>query len=281
MKIRLIEEFKKYSIDTWNRVQFSRAIENLKTYEVTLTQNLVYHYFLLSREFELPIKIYEAENETINGNDIEFAIETKQGYVLLPMQAKTIKKDDKYSTINHIVKGKYQIDLLEKYARKVNGIPLYLFYNTLNEPYRLDENFIQSLDDELELYGCSICKKEDLERFRKKHKWEMPKFSDIHPKYGIPLHHLIEVIGKDLQTCRIFNQSDLIEYGVKFYGKEEVIESFKGKNLSPPPSIGYIPNPKAEEGKEVENLSIEYAPRYRVIISSDLNFNRPSIRIIG
>jgi len=92
-----------FAYDTWTRLEFTRKTKSIKTSEVTITQNLIYNCYLLSRQFDLPIRVYEAIDESINGYDIEFAGETSEGYVLFPTQAKIIKNNGKYDTISHRV----------------------------------------------------------------------------------------------------------------------------------------------------------------------------------
>lgn len=276
-EFNLIKWFQEFSFDTWSRLELTRRSKSIKTNEVTITQNLIYNCFLLSRQFDLPIQVYEARNESINGNDIEFAIETEKGYVLLPTQAKIIKSNNKYDTISHKTNGLYQINLLEKYGKQVEGIPLYLFYNSLDVTE--DEEKIKLLTNEVELesYGCSIAKLSFLKQFIDNDQWRIPSFWDIHPNNGIPLHRLIELTGKKLSNCKLFEDED---YSIKFYDEEEVIKKFNGINLAPRPKIGYIPS----NDKQIEFISEltneRYQPRFRVVISNNPDFNKFQIKFL-
>ena len=65
--------------------------------EVTITQNLVREFWVDSRVFDLPIRIFESRNEKANGNDLEVLIETNLGYVMLPIQVKIIKENEEHA----------------------------------------------------------------------------------------------------------------------------------------------------------------------------------------
>ena len=127
----LVDWFQVFSIDIWKRIDFTWRTKGLKLYETTITQNLLYSIFQLAKGRMIPVKLLEAKNESINGNDIELAIETNRGFILFPCQAKLIKENGKYRSLSHKVGSRYQIDLLLRYAQKVQGVPLYLFYNCI------------------------------------------------------------------------------------------------------------------------------------------------------
>lgn len=279
MEYNLKDWFKEFSFDTWERVKLSSVTTSIRTSEVTLTENLIYSFYLLSKQFDLPIQIFEAKNEAINGNDIEFAIEMKEGYILLPTQAKILKKNRKYSTISHKVKGQSQIDLLEKYARKVHGIPLYLLYNGF---YVFEDEF--GLDN-LEFYGCSLAPLKDLKSFRKGNRWKIPNFSDIHPNLGIPFYVILNLLGKRLDDNPFHNTAASFEHdSLRFYSEKEVIDNFNGTNLAPRPRIGYVPSGNQKENNVLDKVFYKenkYQPKFRVVISNNPRFNKFQIREIG
>lgn len=284
MRHELVNWFKEFSYETWLRLEFTKRTKSIKTHETTITQNLVYQFFLLSRQFDLPIQIYEAQNEKINGNDIEFAIETEQGYILFPTQAKVIKEKEKYDFITHKVRGIFQIDLLDSYSRKVRGIPLYLFYNFFETELSNEADELESkVDFEVPCYGCSIAMLETIQNFKKDAKWKIPSFWDIHPHNGVPLFQLIQIVGQSLKNCPLFENKNLIEkYDVRFYSEKEILEGFDGKNIAPRPRIGYIPSSKNKKETTFNFFSKpNYQPKFRVVISSNPNFNKFQIGFQG
>lgn len=59
------------ALSVWERIKFTHTHKNLKIYETTITQNLLFDInFVKSLYTRLPISIYEARNENTNGNDI-------------------------------------------------------------------------------------------------------------------------------------------------------------------------------------------------------------------
>ena len=113
----------------WERIGFVRYRKGIKITETTVTQNLVFEFWLSAKSRSLPIEIYESKNEKSNGNDFEIFLETPKGFILLPVQCKIISKTDKYNSINHNTAGVDQIDLLLNYAQKKKGIAAYFLYN--------------------------------------------------------------------------------------------------------------------------------------------------------
>lgn len=280
MEDNLIEWTKSFSYDTWLRLGYSRRVEGIFTSEVTLTQNLIYGYYCLSREFNLPIQVFEAKDEKNNGNDLEIAIELKEGYVLLPTQAKVLKKSERYEYFNHKSKSKnkFQFDLLDEYSQNIRGVPLYLFYNmvemTLNER---GDALSKEIDFDYHFYGCSIALLSLLRQcFYKGDKIVIPSFWDIHPKLAYPLFQLIEYIGKPYRACKLFTN---MNRSIQFYSEDEVTNEKFWRNIAPRPSIGRIPK------KKVEIVSLydenKYQPRFRIVLSGNTNFNKFSIVRIG
>ncbi len=167
-KSKVYKILKNLSIETWERIEFTRTRKGLKIYETTITQNLLY---LLKKYSEYSgnkhIEMFEATNEKTNGNDIEICINTKDGYLLFPTQAKILYKSGKYDKINH---GN-QIENIVKYAKRTGGIPLHLFYN-------YDKRHADSE------YGCTIIKtKKLLLKFGSpvsKYKVRTLKYAELH-----------------------------------------------------------------------------------------------------
>jgi len=173
--------------DTWGRIKFvTRSKQAITVSEVTITENLVYHilqYIALEesqvKQEKKAIIISESLNESANGNDLELYIqkEGKDEYIFVPMQAKRIKygkkkfdslNDGNYKEIRHKVKGKLQVELLLEYAKKNEGIPMYLLYNYVSNS-NLDES-----------YGCTVINATYIKNFIDEEKQKIPTFTDLH-----------------------------------------------------------------------------------------------------
>lgn len=103
-----------------------------------------------------PLLIFDSKNEKINGNDLEIVFKTRNLFLIFRTQCKIIDKEGKYSTINHSSGKGLQIELLLEYGRKVNGTPIYLFYN-INENVYVNHQIVSKCNNiQIEAFGCSF-----------------------------------------------------------------------------------------------------------------------------
>ena len=185
--------FGMFSARTWLHLKLVKD-GAFRLNETTITQNLVKDFWIESKLYEFPIKIYESANEKVNGNDLEILIETARGSIMLPIQVKVIEDTDKYSGITHVVREIQQIDLLIDYAIQKKGIPAYIFYNYYN-----DDNFEEYVSNHfsqysVEEFGCTIGSAINIGRAFLKEgglkRWQVPSFEDIHmpARFAVPLH---------------------------------------------------------------------------------------------
>src|SRR4051812_9472921 len=84
----LCDWFKMFSIETWQRIDFSRRRDGLKIFETTITQNLVFQLeftrqMLSSLGYGNRVFIKESKNEKINGNDLEILLQVGTNYIKL------------------------------------------------------------------------------------------------------------------------------------------------------------------------------------------------------
>jgi RNase P/RNase MRP subunit p30 len=97
--VNMYEWAQKFAYDTWKKIKLSFTNDNFKIYETTITQNMVYE--LLELKFS-NVKIFEALDETTNGNDLEVFIESfDKRYYKFAVQSKIVYKNNKYSSIKH------------------------------------------------------------------------------------------------------------------------------------------------------------------------------------
>ena len=235
-----------FSVRTWLLLKLVKN-GKFRLNETTITQNLVKDFWIESQLYEFPIKIYESTNERVNGNDLEILLETTHGYIMLPVQIKVIKDDDRYPGISYTVRGLKQIDLLIDYANKKQGIPAYIFYNYYNDidfDYYVTDYFSQC---KIEEFGCTIGNATNIRNafFERGglRQWRIPSFEDLHmpAKFAIPLHlafcKLID--GKDIDIIWFLgkhNQSRKIH----FFSFEELKQDEFWHELFPPGRISGI-----------------------------------------
>lgn len=285
----LLNWLKLFSLETWDRISFARSRVGLKIYETTITQNLLLNITAFAETETLPIEIFEAISEKSNGNDIEIVIEIEENkYIILPCQAKIIKKNKKYSSIKHKVgKTKNQIDLLIQYAQKVKGIPIYLFYNYFDEnPY------LENTEKEIrkryrsfnyEHYGCSIANAYDIKnKFKRSSlegniKWKIPSFKDLHPNVAVPLYFI--ALNYNLDSFKkLFVTASTANQLIKVYSRDEIVNTNLWRNLHSAPSIGYVTPQRGGFNNIIS--SDKYTPGFRVIFHKGFYEKNNAISII-
>jgi hypothetical protein len=114
-----------------------------------------YHLTLIAASGHMNVYYEDTRiNEATKGCDFELWIgSTKLGWCRYAIQAKKIKLPaERYESLGHKVAGVPQIDILEKYAKMNNAMPLYCFYNYTANPATsncTDPNDIEQL-------GCTV-----------------------------------------------------------------------------------------------------------------------------
>jgi hypothetical protein len=228
-----------FSVLTWDKIGFCRFQANFNIHETTITQGLIYEFWLLAVGRKLPVQIYQATNEMANGNDIEIAIQTRKGYLLFPCQAKIVNKAGRYLGIRHKVGDKKQIDLLLEYGRRTGGIPIYFFYNFGSNP--TSNQAIEKMRSlEIERLGCSIFPAEFIKHnfYRPgSNRWSIPDFYKIHRLLAVPFSNLFQLINSTS-----IPGLKLEEFGssARFYSEVELTNKEVWKDLVPPAAIGRI-----------------------------------------
>lgn len=272
---------KMISANIWARIEFARNRKGLKIFETTVTQEILHLIMFAASESDLDIKLFEAKSEKANGNDIECFIETEEGFLLLPMQAKIIYENFKYPQIDHQVGKDEQIDLLIKYAREKQGYPLYLLYN-----YHKDRALLEEIETESKihhrLYGISYLDafhlKENYFQKRTNRKgekaWLIPSFKDLHPKVAKPFYQILDKNGitSDGQNFIRENPSGRnSNINLRLYSRDEIVEDKDWTDLTPSPSIGKLPAKMDDANFLRSNILFErnkFNPKFRMMLSS-------------
>jgi hypothetical protein len=262
------------AIKIWRKIIFSRSAADFNMHENTVTQNLIYSFWELAITRVFPVQLYQAKNERANGNDIEIAIQTANGYLLFPSQAKIVNKKGNYPGIRHKVAGKLQIDRLLEYGNRVAGIPLYLFYNFGDNPER-NEALENKYCLDVQRLGCSIFPAEFIKHnfYRTAtNRWTIPDFYRIHHLLAIPFGNLFELINSN--TIPGLNLG-AYSAGAKFYSKDEITNKNYWRNLTPPPSIGRIPTQDHNRMSlpTFESEDNGFNPAFRVVFSIERENN--------
>ena len=177
------------SAHVWNRIEYARTRKGFRIYETTITQELLHYTILAAKESKFNIKLFEAESEKTNGNDIECFIETESGFVLLPMQAKIIYKNSRYDQMSHKVGNKEQIDLLiDRNDQTINLFEV-KFYN---EAFIMTKAYAENLRDKMGVFRHATQTKKQLS-------WVFLSTFGLKPN-----QHSASIIYKDLTMDDLF-----------------------------------------------------------------------------
>jgi len=255
-----------FSMWVWDRIGFCRLVAKMNVFETSITQELICQFWELAHNSKLPIEVYQSKDEKANGSDLEIAIQTKQGYFLVPCQAKIVNKNSRYAAFSHKVNNVYQLDILLSHGRKVRGLPLYLLYNFHDTAIHMEN--IETLHNlTIQELGCTVQPATLLKKEYSKPltgKLSIPNFYDLHRKLTIPFSRLICSIG----TTRILEETQTPISAISFYPAEELTNRNYWRDLAPPAAIGRI-SPVEEPGfiESPQATSTSFNPRFRILLS--------------
>ena len=287
--------FKIFSTKVWNRLHFSYNVASLSCNETTLTENLLFEFYRLGKEYSQSIQLYESKDERINGSDMELFVECQEGFVCMPIQAKRLYPSGKYEKIKYKNSEHYQIDALLEYSKKVKGLPLYLFYNYnyhntlfefLNETIPKHYFYLDDIDSNIfasfpyELFGCTIADASKTCELISEIDSKIPKFDTLHCGTAVPLYMLGELacgfIDLDHFQALIHHKSKL-----KYYPKSFVENEGFWRNITPPTMLGGLPN----ERETIQSIPVEllndFQPKYRLVLYKTEELKGVSISVLS
>lgn len=221
------------SIETWKRIEHAYNRSNVRIFETTITQNLIFAIHAYADQFNLNIEILESKDENANGNDVELVVRYPDDGVefYAPIQAKKIYRSGAYRSIHH----RRQIESLIAYASRMNAIPFYLLYNFTSAQFDVAPGTAR------ELYGCTLVPAEYLlKNFHKSRRrkngeitWKIPHFLDLHPQHAFCLHEFAcERRARNFMK-RLIDKSIISSSGVS--------DSIRSKEWEIPGAPGFFP----------------------------------------
>ncbi|OOR62248.1 hypothetical protein BLX04_15000 [Bacillus mycoides] len=154
MSNNTIQLFEKLAEDTWERIEYGENL-NCRQSEETITDiNLL---DIMRAELKnVVVSKANKGNEKFTGLDWEWWIGSNStGWWRYAIQAKKISPEGKYAKLRHKVKDEYQINILERYSKANNCIPLYCFYNHIEEE-PLDKYWHCVDEYEKKQLGCTV-----------------------------------------------------------------------------------------------------------------------------
>ncbi|WPU96222.1 hypothetical protein SNE25_11905 [Mucilaginibacter sabulilitoris] len=264
------------SVKAWNMIKFNRArIERMS--ETTITEQLVYNIESDITANNHPIRLFQSRKENVNGNDMEIFVNTGDGFLLLPCQAKITNKEYRYEHFWHTVNASRQISLLCDYAKDLGGIPAYLFYNYIPREAQ-NEAFKKIVHQER--YGITFTEANPFlnileERRLSGNPLNAPTFNSLHPHPAKPLH---------VQVCDMINglmnmNSFSLNYDLTYYNIRDITQNRNWEH-SRRGTIGFIQSGdwKKKAGRAAENSNNDaFRPKYRLILGDETADNERRI----
>jgi hypothetical protein len=271
--LSLVNFAKLVSIDFWNRIYFARNVKGrLRVSEITLTENLVYQFFLMAASRKLPVKIFQSKNENVNGSDMELLIELNGNVIKFPCQAKIIYATRRYGALYHQVGKEFQIDLLLRHARKIGGYPIYMFYNY--EGYMTDD-LLKLTDGEERFWGCSVGSASEIKNRFFAARTTPPTFHEMHPGTCWPFYKLFELVnsrGTAQSITGMLKGFDLAN--LKKYSIDDIIDDPTFTDLTSSEGLGFVdhfdkvPSVKIEKAFTKRDAR-KFNPRFRILVTKD------------
>lgn len=153
--MKAVDVFENLASATWQRICLGKAYKISQGEETITDLNLLELARANCPEINI-IKTPKTKEPDI-GTDWEWWIgNNRLGWLRYAVQAKKIEpKSTRYDALRHEVRGTPQIDILEKYAREKGSIPLYCFYNYL-EDNSLGRYWHCNFSYKVNQFGCTV-----------------------------------------------------------------------------------------------------------------------------
>lgn len=118
------------SRETWQRLADAKRL-GIRLGEETITDLLSLD---LLRTNDPRIRLLQTSRykERSSGTDFEWWIGQRGNWRRYAVQAKKLGRNGRYESLTHRVRGRYQLDVLERYSLKNRAQALYCFYNSVN-----------------------------------------------------------------------------------------------------------------------------------------------------
>lgn len=253
--------FQEISTKVWNDIIRAHRVHTDLS-EVGITANIIVD--ILTENLDgignFNVFVKPGWNEYLYGSDLDIFIETQPGgYRWFALQAKILKKNNRYTTLRDTSDDTMQWEKL-KLLEAISGCKsYYLLYNGKDD---FTSTLLKDCKGDFfgNQFGCSLVEPNIIEHLATKKsgiRFVNPTFEDIHPKYAIPWRRL---------TCCLHSKEDSI-----LYKKKDILSS-------DPNFIDYDDIDKAFEQVNQYRLP-EFTPNSIAITSEQANW-KPDIRII-
>jgi hypothetical protein len=190
-----VDVLKQMASSAWYRLRAARAL-GISQSEETLT-DIALLDVKLQESKEIALWKATKRDEARLAVDWEWFIgNDTAGWYRYAVQAKKLTLG-RYKTLNQSVRRRgippiRQIDVLEQYATANNAIPLYLFYNYVEQPIQMNI----WLQAEVSQLGCTLTPLQSVRAMLESAK--QPAFDDVYrDRFTIPLYRILSLTRKD------------------------------------------------------------------------------------
>jgi len=262
--------FSMFSMYVWERLKFYHEGSKFssKVDEPLFTHDLIQGISQIIKEDKIPIpvRLFHSRKESANGNDIEIIVQIqKDKNIIFPCQAKRLYVENANATYKQLnYKEGEQKQKLIKYAKSINGFPLYLLYNY--SEHNFDTKYLFS---EKELYGCTLLSAQYLD--------ENPNLKLIVSKLHPPAKPLISILKfRDILSLNRVWGVLKSEHGAEPWSDEEILKDDRWNEFGPP---SYLPTRFVSSTdwekvftKQTSQIVANqlFNPKFRIILTHDV-----------
>lgn len=209
--------FEDISTHIWKKIAYTHSLGH-EAMEVGITADTI--VTLLSERkkgvFGMDVYSRKGQNESKTGSDIDIFLQVDaSSYIWIALQAKVLKKNQRYTTLRDGYTERnpsYQWEKLSELQRATGCIPFYLLYNGVNRFFYDGWDMTESRFRE-DQFGCSLVTIDVLKEFASnmnegRENFINPQFLDIHPRHAQPWRILIDYTSK-LKSLRTYSREEL------------------------------------------------------------------------
>lgn len=264
-----------FSSFVWDELKFASIEDSSvsKIDEREITNRFVRELAKIIKLDQVPlaIRLFHSPRESVNGSDIEIIVQlSKDENLIFPCQAKRLYVE---RTKNDNLKSKYkkynyktQKDDLIEYAERINGFPLYLFYNYTEYPINVNYHY-----PDKKLYGCTLGSAINL---RLKNV-TTPTFESFHPP-SVPLTSIVS-FKSFYSLNNIWGKTD--QHHAKLFTDKEVFGDKLWEEIGTPiyhidRFSKYIDLNRILTVPSAHDYSGRFSPKFRIVFTAEkINLN--------
>lgn len=220
--------FKEIAESTWNRIIEAHEV-GVDLPEIGITADILVKILRFSKSVLPTFDVFAKKgwNEKMYGSDIDVFVEVGSGnFVWFALQAKVLKKGNRYTSLRDTSDSVMQWEKLELLESLSGCKGFYLLYNGLNN-FHYDDADSCSIKFDQSQFGCSLVSPKDIKNLAEQkigERYVNPKFQSIHPKFAHPWRILVCCNQKNYDRT-LYKLNEILKSNPSLYRlKEEFID---------------------------------------------------------